>query len=95
MLGRRDAPTAVNIFRRYAVLAAAVAATLGGAASTEVTLGVDGGYSNVVVKISDGLQEHKCSGLIFKLKVRRDVVKFIKLLSMQDELQAVFCLQSA
>ena len=39
-------------------------------ASGEIKISEDGGYSNVIVKISDSLDMHKCGAIISGLKVK-------------------------
>ena len=38
--------------------------------SGEIKISEDGGYSNVIVKISDSLDMHKCGAIISGLKVK-------------------------
>ena len=37
---------------------------------TEIRISEDGGYNNIIVKISDSLDMHKCNSIISGLKVK-------------------------
>ena len=38
----------------------------------DIRISEDGGYSNIIVKISDSLDMHKCSAIISGLKVNKN-----------------------
>ena len=52
--------------------------------SAEIHLSEDGGYSNIVIKISDQLDMNKCSDIIAGLKVRKNSVSVLLDVVVQD-----------